>query len=114
MRRTLHVPSENKLLKPQNTAIPGAKQVKLMIIEKAKGIQKSLTESVCLTNILSVSVNAKSSPFPVPLSALMNSLTYFFYEASGHLISCLGVKYKLNDFLIISDVLFLSHCFLHR
>lgn len=66
VRRTLHVPSENKLCKPQNTAIPGAKQVRLMIVEKANGSQKSLTERVCLTNIVRVSVNAKSSPFPGP------------------------------------------------
>lgn len=45
--------------------------------------------------------------------ALMDSFTSFFMK---HLVSCIGVKYQLNDFLIISDVLlfFLSRCFLHR
>lgn len=46
------MPSENKLCKPQNIAIPGPKQVRLMTVEKAKCIQKSLTEGVCLTKIV--------------------------------------------------------------
>lgn len=46
VRRTLHVPRENKLCEPQNIAVPGAKQVRLMTVEKAKCIQKSLTKCV--------------------------------------------------------------------
>lgn len=66
-------------------------------------------------------MNASSSPLPFsPLFChevvvFVDSLTYF-YEAFGHLITFMGVKFKLDKFLIIiSEVLlfFLFHCFLH-
>lgn len=41
VKRTVHVPSKNKLSQasPQNIAIPGSKQVRLMILDKAKCIK---------------------------------------------------------------------------
>lgn len=83
-------PVRTSFYKPQNNAIPGAKQDRLMIVEKVKCIQKSLTESVCLMNIMRVSVNARSSPFPCPSFLPWGGSPHgfvhiLFYEAPGKL-----------------------------
>lgn len=55
-------------------------------------------------------VSSPPSPFPLlcfGVVALVDSLAYF-HVASQDLISFMGIRFKLNDFLIISEVILFS------
>ena len=108
VNRTVHVPSKNKLSQasPQNIAIPGSKQVRLMILDKAKCIKSLLTESDCLAIYSKGSSECwllPTSLFPLfcqEVVFLVDSLAYF-YVASSYLINFMGIRFKLSNLLII-------------